>query len=150
MYTTLRLASLIFLATLVAPPTLAFSVCFTPEMKQNFVPRLKNFLSPSSRQDQCFDGYGCVPEFEKSEELGRYLGKVFTYSDTPEDVDVHFHAFGCHRHRYRPKIVSYNVAEKELVSKAFPFEANKTTAVIIHGFNDKYDEMDWNGVSFKV
>lgn len=144
MYTTLLLSLLLFLQL-----SLAFSVCFTPEMKKNFVPRLKNFLSPSSRQEQCFTGYGCAPEFEKSEELGIYLGKVFTYADTPEDINVHFYAFGCRYHRYQPKIVSYDAEDKELVSKDFPFKANKKTAVIIHGFSDKYDEMDWNGVSLR-
>lgn len=131
--------------TLLAGSTIApvANACGTQEFSiSNPLQSLKCRLGSG---EKCYPGWGCFPEFEKSKELSNPVNHLLMFSTPPEEIDVHFFMFGCDRNRYKGEPVRYNASERTLQN--ITYDGNKETVLIIHGFTDKYDEMEWTGVS---
>lgn len=65
----------------------------------------------------------------------------------PKEINVKFYMYTC-KNRYRPYEINYD-ADDEFVKKS-PFNKEKRTVFIIHGYLDLYEEMGWMGVSTKL
>lgn len=89
----------------------------------------------------CYDELGCFPPATGC--LSLVYG-IVNYPKPPNIINTTFF-FYSGQEPAKAYIVTYDLLDK--LVKAAPFDPEKATTIIVHGFQAKYDEENWMGVS---
>lgn len=96
--------------------------------------------------EKCYGSFGCFKTFPASNIFQKVIevAGIGLYPASPEDIDVTYFVYTC-SNRFRPFVLNWNSTEEDI--RSAPFDPNKHTVFIVHGFTDEYKEMNWMGVS---
>lgn len=112
-------------------------VSILSQIKNNFI-----FIG-----EKCYGSFGCFKTFPASNIFQKVIevAGIGLYPASPKDIDVTYFMYTC-LNRFRPVVINWNSTEEEI--REAPFDPDKQTILIIHGFTDGYKEFNWMGVSF--
>ena len=116
----------------------------SPNISLSSVPGVTQ-LKTAIKGEKCYDELGCFKPFPQSSilvSIAQALTASSLYPATPESVDATFIMYTC-SNPYRPFYLPWNATDKMI--RESPFDPNVKTIFLIHGFTDKYDEMNWMG-----